>query len=113
MIEDVEEVFHHIVLLAGAGEKELGVGRRHDGDGGTEAHELDSHCGLAVVEVGESEDFAGRKRKRSARGEADGFALGRHEIADGLELRLHLLQQAHSLEEVHAKGLVFEHFANS
>ena len=113
MVEDVEEVFHHMILLAGAGEKELGIGGRHDRDGGAQAHEFDGHRRLAVLKIAQREDLTGRKRQRGARGKANGLTLRRDKIADRLEILFYLLQQAHSLKEVHAEGLFLEHSANS
>jgi hypothetical protein len=77
----------------------------------TKSHELDSHVHLAVSRRAQLMNLAGRKRERSPRREADRLSLGRDEIPHRLEFALHLLEQAHSLKELHPKRLLVQQLA--
>src|SRR5271157_88567 len=111
MVEDIQEIFHRVVLLPSSRNQKLRIGGRHDGDCGTETHELHRHAHLAVLHAPQLVKLAGGKRKRSARRKPDRLSLRSDEIPNRLAILLHSLKHAHSLKEVHAKRLFIQQLA--
>ena len=108
MVEDVEKLLHRIVFPPVLRQQKLRVDRRHHGDCRAKPHEFDRHVRLAVLRCLQLVNLAGRKRERGTRCKADRLTLRRDEISHRLAFALHLLEHAHSLEEMHPERLLLQ-----